>query len=544
MEIRTAGDASRLVLIARIARIVRPEAIPVLIGVIVLLGWLLDIVPFKSILATWPSMKANAALASILAGVAIWLLRPAGIGPSRRLVGRICALGTVAIAGLTLIEYVAGVDLHFDQFLFQEAAGSIGTSSPARMGANATVILTLDGLAILLLDLDRRRFRPAQLIALVTAALALVAFAGYLLGAYALTGFGSATRISLYAAVAYLAISAAILAARPGVGIMALVASPGAGGQLLRRLVPPAIVVPLFLSWIAHGGEQAGVYAPEQTLPFLIVAVLVFFLPLIWLTARSLERADADRLVAEGRMRALTVELRQSVERLSEANAELDAFSYSVSHDLRAPLRAIDGFSRIVADEHAAILPDEGRRYLGLIRSSVAEMAALIDGLLAFARLSQQELARRAVNLEELAAQVVAELTADVGGRSVEVSVGQLPPADADPVLVRQVFANLIGNAIKYSRNVTASQIAVGSEAGSDPPVYFVRDNGVGFDMRHARKLFGVFQRLHRVEEFEGTGIGLALVARIVARHGGRIWAEATPGAGATFFFTLARSAS
>jgi len=541
MTSQTAGTASRPVRPVRFAlSSVHPEAVAVLIGVIVLVGWLLDFTPFVSILPTWPSMKANAALASILAGTSIWLLRPMPATRARQVAGRAFAVGVIVIAGLTLAEYVFGWDLHFDQLLFQEDVGAIGTSSPARMGANATIILTISGLAILLLDVERRRYRPAQILALVSASLALLAFAGYLLGAYSLTGFGSATRISLYAAIAYLALSTAILLARPGVGLMGLVASRGAGGDLLRRLTVPAILIPLLLSWIAHRGEELGVYAPQQTLPILIVAVTIFFLPVIWLTARSLDQADSERRLAQRGMEALTQELQQSVERLRVANGELEAFSYSVSHDLRAPLRAIDGFSRILSDEHAADLPDEGLRYLGLVRTNVHEMASLIDGLLAFSRLGQQELTMRPVDVKALVGQVVTELTADVGERSIEVSVGDLPPAEADPVLLRQVFANLIGNAIKYTRDVETARIAIGSADGGDPPVYFVRDNGAGFDMRHAGKLFRVFQRLHRTEEFEGSGIGLALVARIVARHGGRIWAEAAPGAGATFSFSLA----
>jgi signal transduction histidine kinase len=521
------------------ARSVRPEALAIFIGVLVLVGWLLDVGTFRSIVPGWPSMKPNAATATLLAGVAVWLLRPAPQRTDRVLLGRSFAVGVALIGVLTLSEYVFGWDLGIDQLLFREEVGAIGTSHPARMGANATVILTLDGLALLLLDVERRRIRPAEVLVLFTATFAMVSLAGYLYGAFALTGLGTGTRISLNATIAYLAISAAVLAARPRTGLMGLVTSSGAGGQMLRRLVAPAIGIPLAIGWLADVGEKIGLYAPEQTLAFFVVGVTIFFLPLLGLTARSLDRTDAERRAAEEQVRALANELEQSVDRLSASNADLDAFSYSVSHDLRAPLRAIDGFSRILLDEHTADLAPEGQRYLGLVRKSAHEMGALIDGLLAFSRLGQQELSKRRVKVDALAREIVAELQGEIDGRNVMMSIGNLPPADADPTLLKQVLVNLMSNAIKYTRNREPAQIDVASIEKSDPSVYYVRDNGVGFDMRYADKLFRVFQRFHRAEDYEGSGIGLALVARIVQRHGGRIWAEAKPDEGATFYFTL-----
>jgi light-regulated signal transduction histidine kinase (bacteriophytochrome) len=224
---------------------------------------------------------------------------------------------------------------------------------------------------------------------------------------------------------------------------------------------------------------------------------------------------------------------------LEEANGDLEAFSYSVSHDLRAPLRAIDGFSRIVIDDHAGELGPEGLRYLGIIRKSTQDMGRLIDGLLRFSRLGQQQIDRRDVDVEALARELAAEAELERNGhRSLEISIAHLPRAHADPTLLRQVFANLIDNSVKYTGACEQARIEVGSAAVEGRTVYFVRDNGVGFDMRHADKLFHVFQRLHS-DGYEGTGIGLALVARIVNKHGGSIWADAKPDEGATFYFTL-----
>lgn len=232
-------------------------------------------------------------------------------------------------------------------------------------------------------------------------------------------------------------------------------------------------------------------------------------------------------------------EVRKINAQLEIANKELEAFSYSVSHDLRAPLRAVDGFSRILLEEHASQLPEQGRRYLKLVRESAVKMGQLIDDLLTFSRLSRQPLKKQNVATAGLARQVLEELKREQNGRRVEVSVGDLADCHADPALLKQVFVNLLSNALKYTRKSDVSKIELACEKRNGETVYFVKDNGTGFDMRYADKLFGVFQRLHRAEEYEGTGVGLAIVQRIVNRHGGRVWAEAEVNKGATFYFTV-----
>jgi len=232
-------------------------------------------------------------------------------------------------------------------------------------------------------------------------------------------------------------------------------------------------------------------------------------------------------------------EVRKMNAELQAANKELEAFSYSVSHDLRAPLRAMDGFSRILADEHASQLTDEGQRFLRLVRQNAEQMGVLIDDLLAFSRLSRQPLKKQNVAPADLARQALEELERDQDGRRVEISIADTPQCQADPTLLKQVLVNLLSNALKYTRKREVGRIEVGCEERNGEAIYFVKDNGTGFDMRYADKLFGVFQRLHRAEEYEGTGVGLAIVQRIIHRHGGRVWAEAETGKGATFYFTL-----
>lgn len=224
---------------------------------------------------------------------------------------------------------------------------------------------------------------------------------------------------------------------------------------------------------------------------------------------------------------------------LEAANKELESFSYSVSHDLRAPLRAMDGFSRILLEEYSSELSPEGQRYLQLVRGSAQQMGRLIDDLLAFSRLGRQTLDKRRVMPIDLVDNVLEEMKGERTGRQIDIVVGDLPACEADPTLLRQVFINLISNALKFTRKRETARIEVGSQQRNGKVVYFIKDNGAGFDMKYVHKLFGVFQRLHSADEYEGTGVGLANVQRIIHRHGGSIWADGAVDKGATFYFTL-----
>ena len=237
--------------------------------------------------------------------------------------------------------------------------------------------------------------------------------------------------------------------------------------------------------------------------------------------------------------RRTSMQLRQRTEEMERANKELEAFSYSVSHDLRAPLRAIQGFSEILEEECATLLTGKPLKYLRRVREASERMGQLIDDVLAFSRLGRQHPHRTGVSPEKIIAEVLEDLDADRRNREVELSVQPLEPCQADATLLKQVFLNLLSNALKFTRCREVARIEVGTFTDQDELVYFVKDNGDGFDMRYADKLFGVFQRLHRQDEYEGTGVGLAIVQRVVHHHGGRVWAQAAPGEGATFFFTL-----
>jgi signal transduction histidine kinase len=256
-----------------------------------------------------------------------------------------------------------------------------------------------------------------------------------------------------------------------------------------------------------------------------------------WAVARELVDRNRD---AEARIQRLNAELEDRVKQrtvqLEAANKELEAFSYSVSHDLRAPVRAIDGFSRILQEDFSANLPDAAKDFLKEISDNSKYMGRLIDDLLNFSRLGRQALRIATVPTESLVRQCIDSLGGDV---CAEFRIARLPHCYGDVSLIRQVWINLLGNAVKYSRRSTPPIIEVACSDSDQDVVYFIKDNGVGFDMRYVHKLFGVFQRLHRQEDYEGTGVGLAVVQRIIHRHGGRVWAESKPGEGATFYFSL-----
>ena len=256
---------------------------------------------------------------------------------------------------------------------------------------------------------------------------------------------------------------------------------------------------------------------------------------------RKGEHAAAARLVVarNDEIGQLSRDLAAMVTQLDTANKELESFSYSVSHDLRAPLRAIDGFSRKVVNGYGDKLDDEGRRLLQVVRDNAQRMGQLIDDLLAFSRMGRREIELQPIDMDSLARSVASELRAAEPQRAVEFVCAPLPPAQGDAAMLRQVWANLLGNALKFSRRRQAALIEVGGRVDAGEIRYWVKDNGAGFDMQYADKLFGVFQRLHRQDEFEGTGVGLAIAQRIVHRHQGRIGGEGKPDAGATFWFTL-----
>ena len=315
-----------------------------------------------------------------------------------------------------------------------------------------------------------------------------------------------------------------------GVLVAAFFVALGLSRSVEQTISGPIVELAAVANQVSTGHDysvRAGGAGPDEV--GRLVTTFNQMLDQIQTQTRELEHARSD---LERRVDARTRDL-------AAANKELEAFSYSVSHDLRAPLRAIDGFSKVLLTNYAPVLDDRGRNYLGRVRAATQRMSELIDDLLGLARVGRKELARKEVDVTALAARVAAELARRDAERAVRVEIAPGLSAHADPQLLTIVLENLMGNAWKFTGKSPAACIEVGQERNGASGPFYVKDNGAGFDMAYADKLFGAFQRLHLDTDFEGTGIGLVTVQRIVSRHGGRIWAEGAVGKGAVFRFTL-----
>lgn len=278
------------------------------------------------------------------------------------------------------------------------------------------------------------------------------------------------------------------------------------------------------------------VFAPVA--PEILRAKVSVFIELA-VMRQALEAEIAEGRRAAREIQSLNASLNARAAQLEAANKELESFTYSVSHDLRSPLRAIGGFAHILEEDHAGKLDEEGRRVIKVIRDGAAKMDSLIDDLLTFARFNRKPASMVDIDMDALARSAFGEVVDHSAARAPELRLSPLPKARGEPALIRQVWLNLLSNAVKYSSKRADAVVEVSGYTEGPERVYCVKDNGAGFDMRHYQRLFGLFQRLHNAEQYSGTGVGLAIVERVVSRHGGRVWAQSEPNEGAQFYFTL-----
>jgi signal transduction histidine kinase len=503
-----------------------------LTGCLVLVSWIWNLPGLSSLHPLLGGMGAHAAMTFVLAGASLLLLR-APVMPWRRIAASVCSVLVLLIAVGMLAQWI---DL------------SMGGLFPGRMPTATAEVFLAFALALLMMDVPVGRSRPAEFFSFAAALIAILALVAYTFGNVSLSGAVTGRPLAVHTVLLMVAFSFALLAARPRTGLMSLVTSDTVAGVLVRRMLPAVVGLPVIVGWLALEGQRAGMFPPILTVSYYAVAIIAVFATITWQIAGSLHRIDIQRLAAQAQVQHLNADLERRVaERTAElarVNSELEAFSYSVSHDLRAPLRHIDGFSQMLSTSHADALGETGRRHIAIIRERAQNMGRMIDDLLSLARLDRRHVARERTDLNEVVRTVMQDLQREIGSRKVEWTCDQLPTVECDPGLIALVLTNLLSNAVKYTSKRDVARISITTRNGGDDTVFAVADNGAGFDQQYVSKLFGVFQRLHRAEEFDGTGIGLATVRRIIHKHGGRIWAEGEVDRGATFYFTLGSTES
>jgi signal transduction histidine kinase len=511
-----------------------------LVGILVLVGWQFDIEFLKRIIPGLVAMNPVTAICFISIGASMTILNENEVSTSTMYILRAVALLTV-LAGLScMIMNVMGISGGIDHLLFTEKLVDKVTNVHNRMAPNSAFNFILTGVSLLLLSYKKEeKYKVSQYLVLISALISLLSIIGYIYGVRSFYGVLTYIPMAIHTSFCFLLISCSVLLASCDKGFMKDFTNNYVGSVLARKLIPSIIIVPVILGCIIVYGEKEGLYVTQFGTALFTAANILIFAYLIKKIQTTVNKADIARTNAEKKLLELNVQLKEKTVSLEMLNKELESFSYSISHDLKAPLRAIGGFADILQEEYGHNLDDDGKRIMSTITKNTNKMAHLIDDLLEFSRIRRKELQNSTCDMESMVKTVCSEQYALLKKNEYEIKIGELYACSGDAKMIEQVWVNLISNALKYSQKKEKPVIKIGSYKEMGHNVYFVKDNGAGFDMHYANKLFGVFQRLHSESEFQGTGIGLAIVHKIITRHGGTVWADAKNDEGASFYFSL-----
>lgn len=520
-------------------------ALAIAVSAIVMTGWWSGLAALTTLLPGAPEMKFNAAVLVVLLALAIILVARDGDTTRRRAVLASWVAAVVVIfGGATVAEHVMGVDLGIDGLFFREPAPAAGDLAPGRMSVPAALAFMLLGLVVFARARGARESTLLRAITVIPATIAVATLFSYLFGVDHFFDSQPYSQTSLPTASLLLLLAMELLVTGDARSPFALIRRAGThAAYTIRRALVVTITAVSILGLARLVASRAGWVGLEFGLALHTTLIALGILALLlWLGGHldaSERRLAAVNAELEQRVAYRTRELEAKTLALADANRELEAFAYAVAHDLRTPLRSLDGISRILVEDCGPTLDAEHYDYLQRIRSAAQKMGVLIDALLRLSREAIVELKPGVVDLEAIATKIVAELRASDPDRLVETAVASGIAVRGDAQLLEQLLRNLLENAWKFTGKAEHPRIEVGVADRDGQRAFFVRDNGAGFDPSFGDRMFTAFQRLHRSDEFPGTGIGLTSVQRIARRHGGSVWAEGAIGQGATFYFTL-----
>ena len=510
------------------------------IGILILIGWAFNIPILLHPGLGFSAIKSNAGLSFLLIGISLWFIQTKRISFHNRRISQILACVVLIIAFITLMEYIFNLNFGIDQILFKEAVGALNTSSPNRMALTTVINFILAGICILLWDVKTPSvYRPTQILAIMGWFISLIGFLAYIYNVSLFYHIPQFTAISIYATINFILLFTAILLARPDTGIMSIINSNNISGVLSRRLLPLIIILPIILGLISRYGANIGLYNEQLADIIFLFFIIIFLTIIVWITIISIKKIDDER-------RSLEIEYQESLEQkvrdrtkeLEQSNKDLQQFAYVASHDLREPLRMITSFLQLLERRYKNKLDKDANEFIEFAVNGAKRLDYMINDLLEYSRVANRKREFNNVDVNKVLEQTILNLKAAIDDNSAEITYDPLPTLLGDEQLMILLFQNLISNSIKYHRE-EIPKINISAIKESNQYLFTVKDNGIGMSPKHLEKIFTIFQRLHTKDEYEGTGIGLAIVQKIVHQHAGEIWAESELGKGTTFYFNI-----
>ena len=510
------------------------------LGLLILIGWMFNIPLLLHPGSGFSAIKSNAGLAFLLIGVSLWFVQTKRIKFHNQGIAQILAFIVLIIGFLTLMEYIFNLNIGIDQILFKEAVGALNTSSPNRMALTTVINFILAGICILLWDVKTPRvYRPTQIFAIIGGFISLIGFLAYIYNASLFYHIPQFTAISIYATIIFILLFGAILLARPDTGIMSIINSNDISGVLARRLLPLIIILPIIFGLISRYGVNIGLYNEQLADILFLFFIIIFLTIIVWITIISIKKIDDDRRLLEIEYQvSLEEKVKDRTKELEQSNKDLQQFAYVTSHDLREPLRMITSFLQLLERRYYDQLDEDANEFIGFAVNGAKRLDYMINDLLEYSRVANTKREFSKVDVNKVLEYTILNLKSAIDDSSAEITYDALPTLFADEQLMILLFQNLISNSIKYRRE-EIPKISISAIKESNQYLFTVKDNGIGMSPEHLKKIFTIFQRLHTKEEYEGTGIGLAITQKIVHQHAGEIWVESELGKGSTFYFTI-----